>query len=84
MSRFANVDALARETQLYNEMTPLIDLGLAGAEGLTGNMSTFADSGLPIYQQQGNLSAAEQLNKRQRNTDLARGGYNALKDILGY
>jgi len=91
MSRYANVDALARETQLYNEMAPLIDIGLAGATGLTGNTPSFATAGLQrqgdqpsIYGMQGNLSAAEQLNRRQRNTALAGRGYNALKDILGY
>ena len=84
MSRFANTDALARETQLYNEMKPLIDIGLAGATGLTGNTSAFATGGLPIYQQLGEISAGTDLNKKMRNTDLARGGYNALKNILGF
>jgi hypothetical protein len=84
MSRFANTDALARETQLYNEMTPLVDIGLAGATGLTGNTSAFATGGLPIYQQLGEISAGEQLNKRQRNTGLVNSGYNILKKTLGY
>jgi hypothetical protein len=91
MSRYANVDALAREAQLYDEMAPLIDIGISGATGLTGNTPAFATAGLQrqgdqpsIYGMQGNLSAAEQLNRRQRNTDLAGRGYNALKDILGY
>ena len=91
MSRYANVDALAREAQLYDEMAPLIDIGISGATGLTGNTPAFATAGLQrqgdqpsLYGMQGNLSAAEQLNRRQRNTDLAGRGYNALKDILGY
>ena len=91
MSRFANTDALAREAQLYNEMTPLVDIGLAGAEGLTGNTSTFANAGLQregdqpsLYGMQGNISAGEQLNRRQRNTGLVNTGYNILKRTLGY
>jgi len=83
-SRFMNTDALARETQLYNEMKPLIDVGLAGATGLTGNTAQFAASGLPIYQSLGEISAGTDINKKMRNTDLVQGGYNILKKTLGF
>ena len=83
-SRYMNTDALARETQLYNEMKPLIDIGLAGATGLTGNTAQFANSGLPIYQQLGEISGGIDYNKKMRNTDLVQGGYNLLKKTLGF
>jgi len=83
-SRYMNTDALARETQLYNEMKPLIDVGLAGATGLTGNTAQFAASGLPIYQSLGEISAGTDINKKMRNTDLVQGGYNILKKTLGF
>ena len=90
-SVLANTDAQNRNTQLFNQMTPLIDMGLAGAEGLTGNTSTFATAGLQrqgdqpsLYGMQGNISAGEQLNKRQRNTGLVNTGYNILKKTLGF
>ena len=74
----------SRETQLYNEMKPLIDIGLAGATGLTGNTAQFATSGLPIYQQLGEISGGIDYNKKMRNTDLVQGGYNILKQTLGF
>ena len=90
-SVLANTDAQNRNAQLFNQMTPLIDMGLAGAEGLTGNTSTFATAGLQrqgdqpsLYGMQGNISAGEQLNKRQRNTGLVNTGYNILKKTLGF
>lgn len=83
-SVLANTDAQNRNAQLFNQMTPLIDMGLAGAEGLTGNISTFSDQGSPIYKELGRISGGEQLNKRMRNMDLANSGYNILKKTLGF
>ena len=83
-SVLANTDAQNRNTQLFNQMTPLIDMGLAGAEGLTGNTDTFSTQGRPIYEELGRISAGEQLNKRQRNTGLVNTGYNILKKTLGF
>ena len=83
-SVIANTDAQNRNNQLFNQMNPLIDLGLSGAEGLTGNTTTFATMGQPIYQQLGEISGGIDYNKKMRNTDLARGGYNLLKKTLGF
>ena len=83
-SVIANTDAQNRNDQLFNQMNPLIDLGLSGAEGLTGNTTTFATMGQPIYQQLGEISGGIDYNKKMRNTDLARGGYNLLKKTLGF
>ena len=79
-SVIANTDALNRQKQLFNQMTPLIDMGLAGAEGLTGNTDTFSTQGGPIYGTLGEISAGEQLNKRQRNTGYA----NKIMKTLGF
>ena len=83
-SVLANTDAQNRNAQLFNQMTPLIDIGLSGATGLTGNADTFSTQGGPIYGELGRISGGEQLNKRMRNMDLANSGYNILKKTLGF
>ena len=72
-SRFANLDQLAREQQLYNQLGGLLDVGLAGATGLTGNTSTFGNLGSGIYSDLGDADAYQALKRSDRGLDLFRG-----------
>ena len=65
-SRFANVDDLARNEMLYNQFGGLLDVGIAGAGGLTGNTDTFGTLGGGIYSDIGDRIGYEGLKKGDR------------------
>ena len=65
-SRFVNADELARQGTLYNQFGGLLDLGLAGAEGLTGNTNTFGTLGGSMYSDVGDRIGYEGLMKGER------------------
>ena len=66
MSRFANLDAMNRDQTLINQLSGLIDLGLSGAEGLTGNAPTFGNLGGSIYSNIGDAMGYEGLRRGDR------------------
>ena len=66
MSRFANLDAINRDQTLINQLTGLVDLGLSGAEGLTGNAPTFGNLGGSIYSNIGDAMGYEGLRRGDR------------------
>jgi len=66
MSRFANLDAINRDQTLINQLSGLIDLGLSGAEGLTGNAPTFGNLGGSIYSNIGDAMGYEGLRRGDR------------------
>ena len=66
MSRFANLDAIARDQTLIDQLTGLVDVGRIGAEGLTGNTSAFSTLGGNVYSQLGDAMGYEGLRRGDR------------------
>jgi hypothetical protein len=75
-SRLFNADELDREQMLYNEISGLLTTGLSGATGLTGNAGTFGTLGGGIYQEMGDTTAYQGLQKADRIGNVLGGLFN--------
>ena len=79
MSRFANLDAIARDQTLIDQLTGLVDLGRIGAEGLTGNTSAFSTLGGNVYSQLGDAMGYEGLRRGDRFSNAIGGFFSKDK-----
>jgi len=79
MSRFANLDAIARDQTLIDQLTGLVDVGRIGAEGLTGNTSAFSTLGGNVYSQLGDAMGYEGLRRGDRFSNAIGGLFSKDK-----